>query len=185
MAQQPNAVPTREWKVDQQCEIYSRDEDDQKRWIAGKVIDVFKTEEEEWVKVKFGRTIKEMSPNDKHLRTVIFGGGELKWHNVVEAVKQELYPTMATWLGESIKELLSSDTDTVKPGDFSDNATESVIERLKTKKVLFNKEIEYIKELVQRANAFRWKESESMVLCHSLFPIRFNHFVDTAIVHIL
>ena len=105
----------------------------------------------------------------------------LKWHNVVEAVKQELYPFIATSLGKAVEELVESKA--LELHDLSDNATDLVIEKLKTKKVLFSKEIEYIKGLVQRARAFRWEESESTFLVHSLFPIQFNHSADSATLH--
>ena len=105
----------------------------------------------------------------------------LKWINVVEAVKQELYPLISTSLGEAVEELVESQT--LKPNDLSVNATDMVIARLKTKKLLYTKEIEYIQEVVERASAFRWRESESMFLCHSLFPIDFNHSGDTVTLH--
>ena len=105
----------------------------------------------------------------------------LKWMNVVEAVKQELYPLISTPLAESVEELVESQT--LKPNDLGANAIEMVIAKLKTKKVLYSKEIEYIRDLVERASAFRWRESESMFLCHSLFPIDFNHSGDTVTLH--
>ena len=52
MAQQPRGTLTEKWKNHQKCEIYSRS---QKRWIEGKVIDIFTDEEGQWVKVKYGR----------------------------------------------------------------------------------------------------------------------------------
>ena len=100
---------------------------------------------------------------------------------MVEAVNQELYPLISTSLGQAVEELIESTT--LKPHNLSDNATDLVVEKLKTKKVLFSKEIEYIKGLVQRASAFRWDESESMFLFHSLFPIQFNHSADSATLH--
>ena len=105
----------------------------------------------------------------------------LKWMNVVEVVKQELYPLISTSMGEAVEELIESQT--LKPHDLSPDATEMVIARLKTKKVLYSKEIEYIQELVERASSFRWEESEGIFLCHSLFPIGFNHSGDTVTLH--
>ena len=167
-----------EWKIGSLCELYNQSD---REWIEGEVIDIFTDDEGQWVKVKYGRNTKEMPPNDKHLRAIDSEGNKLKWQNVVEAVKQELYPLIATSLGEAVEELIESKT--LKPHDLSDNTTDLVIEKLKTKKVLFSKEIEYIKGLVQRASAFRWDESESMFLFHSLFPIQFNHSADSATLH--
>ena len=179
MAQKSDNAQTQKWKRGQQCEIYSRSK---KCWINGEVIDIFTDKEGEWVKVKYGRTVKEMPPNNEHIRKMAFG---VKWHNVVEAVSQELYPLIATTLGQSVDELVTSDS--LKEDDLTDDAVTIVIERMKmkSKKALYNKEIEYIKDLVQRATTFRWKESESMFMCrrHSLFPIQFNHSGDSATLH--
>ena len=178
MAQQTKQQRKGQWEIGQKCEVYSRTKN---IWIEGEVIDKFTDDEGQWVKVKYARTTKEMPPNDKHLRAINSGGNTLKWHNVVEAVNQELYPLIATSLVEAVEELIESKT--LKPHNLSDNATDLVVEKLKTKKVLFSKEIEYIKGLVQRASAFRWDESESMFLFHSLFPIQFNHSADSATLH--
>ena len=125
--------------------------------------------------------VMERRAIQQHANAIESEGNTLKWHNVVEAVRQELYPLIATSLGEAVEELIESKT--LKPYNLSDNATDLVVEKLKTKKVLFSKEIEYIKGLVQRASAFRWDESESMFLFHSLFPIQFNHSADSATLH--
>ena len=178
MEQQTKQQKKVQWKIGRKCEVYSRTKN---LWIEGEVIDIFTDDEGQWVKVKYGRNTKEMPPNDKHLRAINSGGNTLKWHTVAEAVNHELYPLIATSLGEAVEELIESKT--LKSGDLSDNATDLVIEKLKTKKVLFSKEIEYIKGLVQRASAFRWDESESMFLFHSLFPIQFNHSADSATLH--
>lgn len=160
---------------DQKCEVYSRD---RKRWIEGKVIDIFDDKEGQWVKVKY---VAEMRSTDQHLRAFAPERNMLKWTNVGEAVKQELYPHIATQLKQSVDELVRSGT--LIPSDFGDTATDNVITKLQTKKVLYNKEIKYIQGLVKRARAFRWNESESMFFCHSLSPIEFNHSGDSATVH--
>ena len=178
MAHQANSESTKKWRAHQKCEIYNVN---QKRWITGEVIDVFTDDEGQWVKVKYGRRTIEMSPNDEHLQAVSSDENILKWDNVVEAVKKELYPMISTAMGQSVKELI--DSNTLKPNNFSDNAIEKVIGKMKDKKVLYNKEIEYIRDLVKRAKAFRWEESESMFLCHSLYLIELNHSGDTADLH--
>ena len=178
MAHQAHSELTKKWKAHQKCEIYSKNE---KQWIKGEVIDIFTDDEGQWVKVKFGRIIHEMSPNDENIRAISSDGNILKWDNMVEAVKQELYPMISTKMGQSVKELM--DSNTLKPNDFSDKAIEKVVDKMKDKKVLYNKEIEYIRDLVKRAKAFRWEDTESMFLIHSLFPIEFNHSGDTATLH--
>ena len=109
--------------------------------IEGKVIDIFTDEEGQWVKVKYGRNIKEMPPNDEHLRTIDSEGNKLKWHNVVEAVKQELYPLIATSLGEAVEELIESNT--LKPHNLSDTATDLVIDNINISSTTYCRFIEF------------------------------------------
>ena len=112
MAQKPNAVPNKKWKVDEKCEIYGRDVNDRKRWIEATIMDIFKDEDGEWVMVKYNeRTIKAVPPNDKNLRAISLGGKRrLNWNHVVEAVKQELYPMISMALGQTVEELMYSKT---------------------------------------------------------------------------
>lgn len=161
VSQQPKKQWIKKWKLNQKCEIYSKE---RKGWSKCEIIDIFTGEEGEWVKVKYDRNTKEMSPNDPNLRSLAPEENKLNWRNVVEAVKHELYPVMATSLGQSVDGLVHSDT--VSPEDLSDEATDKVITELKAKKLLYNNEIEYIQELVKRARTYRWKESESMFLYH-------------------
>ena len=175
MTQKPDTTTRKKRKCGQQCEIYSTLG---KCWVKGEVVDIFNDDDGEWVKVKYDRTLKDVPPNNEHIRKIVFG---VKWHNLVEAVRQELYPLIATALGQSVDELVASGT--LKEDDLTESATDKVIEMMKNKKVLYNKEIEYIRDLVKRADAFRWDESESMFLCHSLFPIELNHSGDTANLH--
>ena len=104
MAQKPDDATRKKWKCGQKCEIYCRSK---MCWVKGEVIDIFTDEEGEWIKVKYGRNTKEMPPNDEHIRKIVF---EVKWHNLVEAVRQELYPLIATALGQSVDELVATGT---------------------------------------------------------------------------
>ena len=185
MAQQSNVLSTIKWKLEQQCEIYSTN---QKRWITGEVIDVFTDDEGPWLRVKYGRIIQEMSPNDEHLRAISSDENTLKWDNVVEAVKQELYPMISSALGQSVNELMEEQKDAshavvLKENDLSEDAVGKVIDKLKTKRMLYSNEIEYIRDLVKRANVFRWEETESMFLIHSLFAIQFVQSGNTVNLH--
>ena len=69
---------------------------------------------------------------------------KVSWHNVAEAVKLELYPLIATSLGQSVDRLV--DEGALSEHDLSGEATDKVIEELKTRKVLFSKEIEYLRK---------------------------------------
>ena len=53
------------WKIGATCEVYSRG---QKRWIEAQVVDIFNDDEGRWIKVKYERTVKELSPDHSDLR---------------------------------------------------------------------------------------------------------------------
>lgn len=93
----------------------------------------------------------------------------IKWHNLTEAVRQELYPLMATSFGQSVDELM--DEGYLQQADLSDEATDKVVDKLKKKKkLLCNNEIAYIKGLVKRARDFHWKKSDG-IFVDVLFPL--------------
>ena len=72
------------------------------------------------------------------------------WHEVIAAAKQELYPKIASQLEEYVTELLEKES--IRLNAFDDDAVSAVIRVLKQKKSnLLNKEIWYIKGLVERA----------------------------------
>ena len=67
MAQRTSEEPKIEWKLGQKCEIYSKLD---QKWIEAKVVDVFKDEEGEWVKVRFGRIAMEIPINSSDIRVL-------------------------------------------------------------------------------------------------------------------
>ena len=95
----------------------------------------------------------------------------LTWYNVMQCVRHELYPAMAISLSQAVDELVYKSGFAV--GDLSEEAVNRVIEVLKTKKVLFSNEIEYIQDLVGRARAFEWDQNEGM-LCLYLILVPFS-----------
>ena len=161
LEQQLENLRRKRWERGEKCEIYSMLKE---CWIRGEVIDTFTDKQGEWVKVRYGRTEQELPPDDEHIRKTAF---QLKWENVAKALEQELYPQIGSSLGLSVHDLVA--TGTLNEDDLSHTATVKVIEMMKNKKVLYNKEIEYIKDLVKRANAFQWDETESMCLDHFIF----------------
>ena len=144
---------TPKWEKGDQCEIY---ENVQPQWFPAKVVEVFSFKEGKFVKVQYGRKINEIPQNDPKIRSPTWISGKVNWNNVVEAVGQELYPKIAESMALSVEELKGKRT--LKHDDLSGDATDRVIETLKTKKVLYNKEIVYIKGLVERARAFQRKK---------------------------
>ena len=158
MAEKEESAAFKKWKTGQKVEIFSLRE---RKWVKGDVIDVFKDDDGKWIKVKYGRHVEELPPNDQYLRAI---GAGVKWTNLTETVRHELYPLIATTLGQSVDELVSTDQDPLKEDDLGNDAFDKVIERMTTKKVLYNNEIEYIRGMVERAREFKWEQTESMFL---------------------
>ena len=67
MAQQLAEKHKSEWKTDQKCEIYS---DLGQKWMEAKVIDVFKDDEGEWIKVQYGRIYQDIPSDSPNIRVI-------------------------------------------------------------------------------------------------------------------
>ena len=74
----------------------------------------------------------------------------MTWFKVVNCVNTELFPVLAIALKNCIDEKLSEDVN-FKLDDFDDDVIDDLIERLKRKRTMNNKEIKYLKELFERA----------------------------------
>ena len=157
------AVET-EWESGQKYTIYSNK---QKRWIDIEVVETFRDDEGQWVKIKYEDVVTKIVSNEDFVRDIVSGGNTLKWHHVVEAVKQELYPLIATSLGQSVDELV--DSKLLEDDDLTDDAIKQVLGVLKKKKLLYSNEIAYLTKLVERARIFRWRETEDHGICTILY----------------
>ena len=103
----------------------------------------------------------------------------LNWYHVLHCVGQEMYPMMLQSLSLALNDLVNDSRFDIH--DFRAETVQRVIDALKTKKVLLSDEITYIRGVVERANIFRWDESESMFLWLFSFPIDFNHSDEYAL----
>ena len=74
----------------------------------------------------------------------------MTWYKVVNCVNTELFPVLSITLKKCIDEKLSEDAK-FKPDDFDDKVVYDVMERLKKKRTMNNKEIKYLQALFQRA----------------------------------
>ena len=86
----------------------------------------------------------------------------MTWFKVINCVSTELFPVLAIKMRECIDEKLSEDT-TFKLDDFGEVAVKDVIERLKGKRTMNNKEIEYLEALFQRATEYGQRQQQSLV----------------------
>ena len=80
----------------------------------------------------------------------LFPTERMTWFKVVNCVNTELFPVLAIALKECIDTKLSEDVD-FKLDNFDDNVVDDIMERLKGKRAMNNKEVQYLKGLFQRA----------------------------------
>ena len=85
----------------------------------------------------------------------------MTWFKVVQCVNTELFPVLSIVMRECVEEKLSKDPR-FKVDDFGESAVKEVIERLRGKRTMNNKEISYLKELIQRASGHR-EEQQRLV----------------------
>ena len=76
----------------------------------------------------------------------------MTWFKVINCVNTELFPVLSIALKKCIDEKLSDDNQ-FKIDDFGSDAIDDVMERLKEKRAMNNKEIKCLNGLFQRAIA--------------------------------
>ena len=74
----------------------------------------------------------------------------MTWPKVINCVRTELFPVLAIALKKCVDEKLSEDAD-FKLTDFGDKVVNEILEKLKGKRTMNNKEIEYLRILFKRA----------------------------------
>ena len=90
----------------------------------------------------------------------------MTWFKVINCVNTELFPVLAIALKKCLDEKLSADPK-FKSDNFGDDVVDDIIERLKGKRTMNNKEIEYLKALFKRATE-SGKEQQSLVKFNSI-----------------
>ena len=70
---------------------------------------------------------------------------------MVQCVTHELFPVLSVKINECVQEKLLQDLN-FKSSDITSDAVEDILKRLMTKRTMNNKEIEYLKGLIERAN---------------------------------
>ena len=77
----------------------------------------------------------------------------LNWNHIVNAVKHDMFPLMATSM-ESAVESLRVDQNSLTVDKLDDDAVQRVIDKMHQKRKLSTKEVEHIKMVVQRARDY-------------------------------
>ena len=77
----------------------------------------------------------------------------LTWFDVIQCVWTELFPVLSATMSQCVQEKLASDIE-FKLSDFGEDAVNDILERLKGRRTMNNKEIDYLKQLIQRAAEF-------------------------------
>ena len=70
---------------------------------------------------------------------------------MVQCVTHELFPVLSVKINECVQEKLLQDLN-FKSSDITNDAVDDILKRLMTKRTMNNKEIEYLKGLIERAN---------------------------------
>ena len=72
------------------------------------------------------------------------------WFDVIRCVSTELFPALSIIMGKCLDEILREKSD-FKVDEFGEEEVMEIMERLKQKRTMNNKEIDYLKKLIQRA----------------------------------
>ena len=73
---------------------------------------------------------------------------------MVQCVTHELFPVLSVKINECVQEKLLQDLN-FKSSDITEDAVEDILKRLMTKRTMNNKEIEYLKGLIERADGIQ------------------------------
>ena len=77
----------------------------------------------------------------------------LTWNHIAEALKHQMYPLIGTTMQSAIDGLESDKSFKIE--DISPTALDIVITRMQKQKKLSNKEVDFIKNVLRRANEFK------------------------------
>ena len=138
------------WRVGSLCEMFSPE---LRQWVHGDVVNLFSDEIGDWIRIQYGLRIRDVLRDDPFVRErkMVEVRGRKTWFNVLQCVTQELFPILSIKINECVQEKLLKDT-AFKMGDIRKEAVLDILDRLMTKRTMNNKEIAYLKELVQRLN---------------------------------
>ena len=82
----------------------------------------------------------------------------MTWFKVTRCVMNELFPALSIPMEECVEDKLEVEPD-FKIDDLGEDAVKGVIDRLKAKRTMNNKEIFYLKQLIQRAVTYDTHQS--------------------------
>lgn len=74
----------------------------------------------------------------------------MSWFKVARGVMTELFPVLSIALRECVEDKLSTES-TFKVDQFGEDAVKDIVERLKLKRTLSDREVVALKALIQRA----------------------------------
>ena len=96
--------------------------------------------------------------NSVFIRTLCGTTESFTWTNVMHCARNELFRVMAVSISKCVQQKLSMEP-TFKMEDIGQEAADDVIDRLKVKQTINNKEIHYLKALIQRAYDYQQNRS--------------------------
>ena len=131
------------------CDLFSIET---RQWIEGQIVNLFSDDLGDWMRVQYGQRIRDILRDDPFVRMKRTDSvnDERTWFNVLQCVNNELFPVLSVKLSECVQDKLVNDPS-FKINNLRDVAVEDVLKRLMTKRTMNNKEIGYLKALIQRA----------------------------------
>ena len=139
-----------EWRIGVLCDLFSIET---RQWIEGQIVNLFSDDLGDWMRVQYGQRIRDILRDDPFVRMKRTDSvnDERTWFNVLQCVTNELFPVLSVKLSECVQDKLVNDPS-FKINNLRDVAVEDVLKRLMTKRTMNNKEIDYLKALIQRAH---------------------------------
>ena len=90
----------------------------------------------------------------------------MTWFNVTRGVMNELFPVLSITMQKCIEDKLAEEPN-FKLNDMESKAVKDIIERLKAKRAMNNKEISHLEALIQRANDHQQSPPGLVHILHS------------------
>ena len=145
--------PNVKWRVGSLCEMFSPEA---REWVHGDIVNLFSDELGDWIRVQYGQRIRDVLRDGPFVRErqSVEVHGKKTWFNVLQCVTQELFPVLSIKINECVQEKILQDVtfkmSDIWEDDHGDDPVTDILARLMTKRTMNNKEIDYLKELVQR-----------------------------------
>ena len=105
--------------------------------------------------------------------------GPITWFEIMQCVSVEMFQMLSTKISDSLQQKSLEDSN-FKMIDTGDKVVDDIMMRLKEKRMMSNKEISYLRQLIDRANAVKMIEY-SLVIHHVVFEMYIYLYYDQVV----